>query len=108
MTIANDTYIDAALRAKGWTGRTGLEYKKGAWEVVFDTSSWMMTFSAGTRLFDVHVPSEYEARWTANLIEHLCATADENAHLRAALEKVRLSGSLDEARGYATAVFGPA
>jgi hypothetical protein len=106
LVIVSDTHIDAALRAQGWTGTTGLEYKKGDWEVVFDTSSWMVTFSAGKRLFDVHVPGEYAAGWTANLIENLCTTADENVRLRAALENVQRAQSLDEAIQHARIATG--
>lgn len=66
----------------------------------------MMTFSAGKRLFAVHVPGEYEAGWTANLIENLCKTADENVRLRAALEKVQQSQSLDEAKQHGNIATG--
>jgi hypothetical protein len=37
------------------------------------------------RVFDVHVPGEYEAAWAVKLIEHLCQMEDERHRLRTVL-----------------------
>ena len=41
------------------------------------------------RVFDVHVPGEYESVWTVNLIEHLCRIEDERSRLREAIGHIR-------------------
>src|SRR5262249_5794965 len=52
--------------------------------------SWMIVSTKNNpRVFDVHVPGEYESAWTANLIEHLCAMEEERGRLRAALQAIR-------------------
>ena len=87
--------FDDYLEQKGWT-----EYTKGDWKIHFDTSSWMIVETKGNpRVFDVHVPGDYESGWTVNLIEHLCKMEDERHRLREALEKIRDNNSSDrEAR----------
>jgi hypothetical protein len=45
------------------------------------------------RVFDVHVPGDYESTWTVNLIEHLCRMEDERQRLRHALQRIRDSES---------------
>lgn len=87
---ADDLDVVRKLKAKGWT-ETGLwEYAKGEWKVLFDTSSWMILSTGNNeRVFDVHVPTTYEAAWTVNLIEHLCRMEDERHRLRQALERIR-------------------
>ena len=78
------------LKANGWT-ETGADcYAKGDWTVEPDTSSWMIVSTAhNPRVFDVPIPEAYESRWTANLIEHLCAMEEERRRLRTALETIR-------------------
>ena len=78
------------LKEAGWTEISrSLEYKKGDWEIIFDTSSWMEIGSKrNPRIFDVHVPGEYEEEWTVNLIEHLCRIDDERFRLRDALKSI--------------------
>lgn len=49
------------------------------------------------RVFDVHVPGDYESGWTVNLIEHLCKMEDERQRLRQALERIRDSESSSQA-----------
>jgi hypothetical protein len=91
--------FDEALEAKGWTAN----YTKGGWSIVFDTSSWMIVSTeSNPRVFDIHVPGEYESRWTVNLIEHLCRMEDERGRLRKALEAIRdMPGAGDAARSSA-------
>lgn len=78
------------LKQKGWIEITKWEYSKGDWNVCFDTGSWMIVETkSNPRVFDVHVPGDYESAWTVNLIEHLCKMEDERHRLREALEKIR-------------------
>ena len=79
------------LKARGWTeGGRQADYSKGSWSICFDTSSWVeVATAANPRTFDVHVPGEYESRWTVNLIEHLCRMEDELVRLRKALSEIR-------------------
>jgi hypothetical protein len=78
------------LKAKGWTEIGFGCYTKGDWTVDLDTSSWMIvSTSSNPRVFDVHVPGNYEAGWTANLIEHLCSMEEERHRLREVLEAIR-------------------
>jgi hypothetical protein len=78
------------LKANGWTETGHGCYAKGDWTVVPDTSSWMIVSTThNPRVFDVPIPGEYESRWTANLIEHLCEMDDERRRLRNALEAIR-------------------
>ncbi len=72
------------------------EYAKGDWKVHFDTSSWMIVETkSNPRVFDIHVPGDYESEWTVNLIEHLCRMEDERHRLREALEKIRDDNASD-------------
>jgi hypothetical protein len=79
------------LKAKGWTEIAKLwEYAKGDWKIDFDTSDWMIVSNKNNpRVFDVHLPGDYESAWTVNLIEHLCRMEDERCRLRKALEGIR-------------------
>lgn len=82
--------LSDAMRRQGWKVIGQGYYRKGDWAVDLDTSSWMIVSTArNPRVFDVHVPSDYEASWTANLIEHLCAIDDERFRLRDALVTLR-------------------
>jgi hypothetical protein len=82
--------LSQELEAKGWRVIGAGCYEKGDWTVDLDTSSWMIVSTKrNPRVFDVHFPGEYEARWTANLIEHLCSIEEERHRLRAALEAIR-------------------
>ena len=67
------------LRQSGWTeGPRPATYRKGSWQVVFDTSSWIeVGTDASPRILDVPVPEPRLHRWCLNLIEHLCATDDQ-------------------------------
>jgi hypothetical protein len=87
------------LKQKGWTEIANMwEYAKGDWEIHFDTSSWMMLETKNNpRVFDVHVPGDYESGWTVNLIEHLCKMEDERHRLREALKSIRDSDVFDQA-----------
>ncbi len=87
------------LKAKGWVENGGnADYTKGGWEILFDTSSWMtLSTESNPNVFDVHVPTAYESRWTANLIEHLCRMEDERARLRQALASIRALPDAGEA-----------
>ena len=91
--------FDDDLKRQGWTEIAKIwEYAKGDWQIHFDTSSWMMVETKGNpRVFDVHVPGDYESRWTVNLIEHLCSMEDERHRLREALERIRDNNSSDQA-----------
>lgn len=73
MSIAN------ALEQADWLEIHELhEYRKGTWNIVFDTSNWIAVGSEATpRIFDVPVPQESQATWCVNLIEHLCKSDDE-------------------------------
>jgi hypothetical protein len=101
---ADDLDVVHKLKAKGWS-ETGLwEYAKRNWIVGFDTSSWMIVSTEDNeRVFDVHVPGNYESAWTVNLIEHLCQMDDERRRLRKALERIRGNPTSD-AGASATAV----
>jgi hypothetical protein len=101
---ADDLDVVSRLKAKGWS-ETGLsEYAKGNWRVGFDTSSWMIVSTEhNERVFDVHVPGNYESAWTVNLIEHLCQMEDERGRLRKALERIRDNPTSD-ADACATAI----
>jgi hypothetical protein len=78
------------LKANGWTETPTGCFAKGDWAVEPDTSSWMIVSTArNPRVFDVPIPGEYESRWAANLIEHLCAMEDERRRLLTALETIR-------------------
>ncbi len=79
------------LKQKGWIKAAELrDYEKGDWRISFDSSSWMMVETKNNpRVFDVHVPGDYESGWTVNLIEHLCKMEDERQRLREALERIR-------------------
>jgi hypothetical protein len=82
--------FDEKLKTKGWTQTGAYSYAKGDWLIEPDTSSWMFVSTKGNpRVFDVHVPGDYESGWTVNLIEHLCGMEDERLRLRAALESIR-------------------
>ena len=91
--------FDDDLKRQGWTEIAKMwEYEKGDWQIHFDTSSWMMVETKyNPRVFDVHVPGDYESRWTVNLIEHLCSMEDERHRLREALERIRDNNSSDQA-----------
>lgn len=67
-----------ALKNAGWREiQHAVCYRKGSWQIVFDTSSWMEIGTAKTaRLFDVPVPEASLETWTVKLIEHLCETDD--------------------------------
>lgn len=72
-----DAFI-SALKDAGWVEQRPIVYRKGSWEIFFDTSSWMEIGTEETpRIFDVAVPDARLTKWTINLIEHLCATDDE-------------------------------
>ena len=81
------------LKEKGWREERRIwEYRKGEWTIIFDTSHWMEVGTINNpRVFDVPVPGGSETRWTINLIEHLCRSADEQFHLRSALDQIRQS-----------------
>jgi hypothetical protein len=77
--ISASSSFGVALRAAGWSEITSnVVYEKGAWRIVFDTSSWMEVGTLHTpRIFDVPVPEPRLESWTLNLIEHLCAKDDQ-------------------------------
>jgi len=79
------------LKENGWTEvKEDWEFRKGNWVVLRDTSSWWMVgTNLNPRVFDVHEPMEFEAKWTANLIEHLCKMEDERTRLRKCLEHIQ-------------------
>jgi hypothetical protein len=83
-------FIDKLLKGKGWTEIAPMgEYAKGSWRILFDTSSWMIvSTTSNPRVFDVHVPGDYESSWTVNLIEHLCNMEDERHRLRTAMKGI--------------------
>jgi len=71
--------FEDVLRENGWIDENpgSWTFIKGNWIVVFDNGAWM---EVGTRrsprIFDVPVPAPNLARWTMNLIVHLCETDD--------------------------------
>lgn len=78
------------LEANGWIKIDGGPYMKGDWVVEEDTSSWLwVSTKDDQRVFDVHMPADYESGWTVNLIEHLCRMEDERLRLRSVLESIR-------------------
>lgn len=81
------------LKESSWTEiKEDWEYRKGNWFVHRDTSSWWIVGTdSNPRIFDVHEPMEYESKWTANLIEHLCKMEDERTRLRKCLEYIQNS-----------------
>ncbi len=87
------------LNRKGWTEIAKMEaYAKGNWKIHFDTSSWMeLETKNNPRVFDVHVPGDYESGWTVNLIEHLCKMEDERHRLREVLKSIRDNDVFDQA-----------
>jgi hypothetical protein len=91
------------LKAKGWTEIAELwEYAKGDWKIDFDTGHWMIVSNKNNpRVFDVHLPGNYESAWTVNLIEHLCKIEDERYRLRKALETIRDSTADERVRSTA-------
>jgi len=92
--MASEMFVDE-LKKAGWKDTfRAMEFQKGEWKVLFDTSSWMIVENkSNPRVFDVHVPNEYESRWTLNLIEHLCRMEDERCRLRAALTQISNSSA---------------
>jgi hypothetical protein len=91
------------LKASGWVEGGRGDYSKGSWSILYDTSSWLVVATGDNpRTFDVHVPGEYESRWTVNLIEHLCRMEDERMRLRKALAEIRdMPGTGDPVRAAA-------
>jgi hypothetical protein len=43
----------------------------GDYNLMADTSSWLMLDGKDGRVFDIHNPDDYEAPWTANLVMKL-------------------------------------
>ncbi|HZZ81043.1 MAG TPA: hypothetical protein VFE62_21255 [Gemmataceae bacterium] len=98
-------YLAEALQAEGWTAHTPLgPFTKGAWELGFDTSHWMiLSTKDNPRVFDVPLPDQYHVGWTVNLVEHLCRVEDERVRLRMALGAIRdMSGVAEAGRAAAT------
>src|SRR5215472_8676773 len=81
--------FELVLKLRGWRTASPGHLTKGNWQIIFDTSSWMMLQNASTHIFDVAVPDAYRGPWTANLIEHPARIEDERARLRAALSAIR-------------------
>jgi hypothetical protein len=85
--------FEEALKADGWTiDPVTRALVKGGWLIDEDTSSWyelMTKDNPSLKVFDIHVPSEYELGWTVNLVEHLCQMEDERQRLRAILAAIR-------------------
>jgi len=81
------------LKENGWTEvKENWEYRKENWVLLRDTSSWWMVGTdSNPYVFDVPEPMEHEAKWTANLIEHLCRMEDERTRLRKSLEHIQKS-----------------
>ena len=73
----------AALTNAGWVElQPSVHYRKGTWEIVFDTSSWMEVGTANNaRVFDVPVPEHGREQWCLDLIEHLCKSDDRICEL---------------------------
>ncbi len=67
------------LKYHGWIDSgDSVEFRKGSWRLVFDTSSWMEVSTANNpRVFDVPMPTERLESWTLNLVEHLCVSDDQ-------------------------------
>ena len=81
---AQDGHVkfEDALTQAGWSKIQPLTYRKGSWECVFDTSSWIMVCTSDNqRIFDVPVPEPHLVQWTLNLIDHLCETNDRLTEL---------------------------
>jgi hypothetical protein len=75
--LAMDEFI-TILRQSGWTEGPPWTFRKGTWQLVFDTSSWIeVGTEANARVFDVPVPEPGLQGWCLKLIEHLCATDDQ-------------------------------
>lgn len=80
----------SALKNDEWVEiHESVMYRKGPWELTFDTSSWIEVGTAGNpRVFDVPVPEPRLEQWCVKLIGHLCMMEDERFRLRQALERV--------------------
>jgi len=89
-----DEFIDE-LKKAGWKDIfRAVEFQKGEWKILFDTSSRMIVENkSNPRVFDVHVPNKYESRWTVDLVEHLCRMEDERCRLRTALDQISNSSA---------------
>jgi len=76
----------------GWSPAGSFCYRKGSWELVFDTSSWMeLGTQDNPRVFDGPVPEGDWGRWTIRLIDHLAQAEDELHRLRRADPQTRTS-----------------
>jgi hypothetical protein len=86
-----ENFLSDTLKQLGWTEvQKDWEYRKNNWTVLRDTSSWWMVGTdSNPYVFDIHEPTEYEAKWTENLIEHLCKMEDERARFRKSLEHIQ-------------------
>ena len=67
-----------ALKKAGWIElQEFVIYRKGSWQLMFDTTNWIeVGTERNARIFDVPVPEPQLEVWCINLIEHLCATDD--------------------------------
>ena len=79
-------FIDQ-LKAQGWVEAGPYRFRKGHWEIVFDSSGWMELGTEQTpRIFDVPVPETGPrdlTQWTMNLIAHLFESNDVREGLSA-------------------------
>ncbi len=76
MTPYDDFLVQ--LQRRGWAEvKPGVEYQKGDWEIVFDTSRWMEISTATCpRLVDIEVPEQaHEFDRTIDRIEERCSDA---------------------------------
>jgi hypothetical protein len=81
--------FELVLRLHGWKIASPGHLTKGEWQILYDTSTWMILETASNpRTSDVAVPDRYRTGWTVNLIEHLARIEDERARLRAALAAI--------------------
>ena len=81
MTQHNLARFIHELRLRGWVEEEPYYFRKGHWEIRFDTSSWMELGTKDTpRIFDVPVPETNpidRTHWTLNLITHLFDVNDK-------------------------------
>ena len=77
------SFINSLLES-GWKEiRESVEYRKGDWILIFDTSSWIEIGTIShSRIFDVPLPDSRHEKWCIKLIEHLCTTQDSLEALR--------------------------
>ena len=99
--MGNELKFFQLLRDRGWSEiQKEVKYQKGAWKIVFDTSSYIEIETADNPyLTGYSAPDDYYAVSTVNNIELLCQLEDQRGLYRRALKQISdEAGHLTEAR----------